>query len=313
MAMQIPEQVSIFEVGPRDGFQNEPTIIPTDLKVALIDRLSQAGMTDIEVGSFVNPRRVPQVADTEEVLSRINRAPGTRYWTLVPNTIGYERAVAASQKHIAVFMSASETHNQKNVNRSIAQSIEELTAVIKDANTRGMTVRAYVSTVFGCPYEGDVSVEAVNDVSAALLEAGAFQLSLGDTIGVANPRQVESVLGRLTESIPLSRVALHFHDTRGVALANTLMGLSAGVTVFDSALGGIGGCPFAPGATGNLATEDLLQMLTAMGIETGLDLGTVSDVGTLLGGIIDRELPSRYHKVHVGLERREARLAAGRE
>lgn len=310
MPMQIPDAVTIFEVAARDGFQNEPEVVPTDQKVILIDRLSQAGMKDIEVGSFVNPRRVPQVADTEEVLSRIQRAPGARYWVLVPNPRGYERALAVSHSEIAVFMSSSESHNQSNVNRSIRQSLAELSEIIRDASGRGMGVRAYVSTVFGCPFEGDVPVEAVIDVAGPLLEAGADQISLGDTIGVANPRQVDAVMARLTEALPLERLALHFHDTRGVALANCLAGLQAGVRVFDSALGGIGGCPFAPGATGNLATEDLLQMLTAMGISTGLELDEVCDVGILLGELLSRPLPSRYHQVHVGLKRRDAERAA---
>lgn len=296
-----PGRVSIFEVAPRDGLQNERAIVPTERKIQLIDRMTEVGYQDIEVGSFVSPRWIPQLADTEEVLARIRRRPGVRYWVLVPNTRGYERAVEAKVPHIAVFMSSSETHNKKNVNRTIAESQRELAEVIRDATARGITVRAYVSTVFGCPYEGSVPPEKVEEVAASLLEVGAFQVSLGDTIGVANPAQVQQVMAHLTRTLPLEKLALHFHDTRGTGLANCLAGLQCGVTTFDSALGGIGGCPFAPTATGNLSTEDLLYMLASMGIETGLTTDRVAEIGLLLRDVLGRELPSRYHHYYVGI------------
>ena len=302
--MDFPRKVSLFEVAPRDGLQNERAIVPTDRKISLINRMTRAGYRDIEVGSFVSPRWIPQLADTEAVLAGIERAPGVRYWVLVPNHKGFERAVVAGVSHIAVFMSSSESHNKKNVNRTIAESQRDLAEVIGEATSRGMTVRAYVSTVFGCPYEGDVPVEKVEEVAASLLEAGAFQVSLGDTIGVANPAQVQRVMAHLTRSLPLDKLALHFHDTRGTGLANCLAGLQAGVTTFDAALGGIGGCPFAPTATGNLSTEDLLNMLTSMGVNTGLQTDEVADIGLLLRDVLGRELPSRYHHYYAGLRQR---------
>jgi len=309
MASPFPSRVSVFEVAPRDGLQNESVVIPTDQKIALIDRLSDAGFEDIEVGSFVSPKWIPQLADTREVLAGITRRPGVRYWTLVPNPRGFQDAVAEGAECIAVFMSSSETHNRKNVNRSIAQSLEELSQIIADGRARGMRVRAYLSTVFGCPDEGFVDPERVLSLSKSLLEAGAHQISLGDTIGVANPVQVKDMVARLTAVVPLERIALHFHDTRGTALANVLAGLEAGVTVFDASLGGVGGCPYAPGAAGNLAMEDLLFMLKGMGIETGVDLERAAQTGVFLSELIGRKLPGRYHNYHIGQSRRQAEKA----
>jgi hydroxymethylglutaryl-CoA lyase len=309
MASVLPARVSLFEVAPRDGFQNESTILPTEKKIAFIDCLSAAGFTDIEAGSFVSPKWIPQLADTRAVLKGIARRPGTRYWVLVPNLKGFQEARDEGVDCVAVFMSSSETHNRKNVNRTIDQSLTELREVIGHARDAGMRVRAYLSTVFGCPYEGPVAVEQVERLSRELIEAGAHQLSLGDTIGVANPVQVGQVIERLSRTLPLDRLALHFHDTRGTAVANVMAGLQAGITVYDGSMSGIGGCPYAPGASGNVATEDLLYLLTAIGIETGIDLQAAAGCGVFLRELLGRELPGRYHNYYVGSTRRAAEKA----
>lgn len=309
MSSALPARVSIFEVAPRDGLQNESVILPTEQKIAFIDRLSDAGFPDIEAGSFVSPRWIPQLADTRAVLAGIKRRPGTRYWVLVPNARGFQEAVEQGVDSIAVFMSSSETHNRRNVNRTIAESLKELSAVIEQGVARGMKVRAYLSTVFGCPYEGKVDPERVAELSKALLEAGAWQLSLGDTIGVANPLQVKQVMAHLTRDLPVEKLALHFHDTRGTAVANVVAGLESGVTTFDSSMAGVGGCPYAPGASGNVATEDLLFLLTSMGIDAGIDLEQAAACGAFLRGLLGRELPGRYHNYYLGVSRRQAEKA----
>lgn len=269
----------IFEVGPRDGLQNESVILPVESKVALIERLVDTGLRDVEIGSFVHPRWVPQMADTDAVARRIERRDGVRYWALVPNLKGLERAVDAGIEHVAVFMSSSETHNQKNVNRSIEESLAGLEEVVGEARARGLTVRAYVSTVFGCPYEGAVDFERVVDISGALLEFGAFQISLGDTIGSGEPLQVARGCRRIVEAFgSADRFALHLHDTHGLGLVNVYAGFIEGFRAFDSSVGGLGGCPYAPGAPGNLSTESLLDLLHAMGVETGVDADAVSSV-----------------------------------
>ncbi len=293
-------RIRVFEVAARDGFQNEDVFIPTPTKIEFINKLSKASFSDIEVGSFVSARWIPQLADTPEVYEAIEKVPGVRYWTLVPNLKGFERAKAVGARWIAVFMSASESHNKKNVNRTVDQSLRELGEVIGEAKRSGFEVRAYLSTVFGCPYEGAVPVARVIRLSARLLEAGADLLSLGDTIGVADPGQVGELVDSLrTAGFPLERMALHFHDTRGTALANVLAGLQAGITSFDAALAGLGGCPYAPGASGNLATEDLLYMLHRMGYDTGVDLDRAADNGDYLQKVINRPLPGRYHAWHM--------------
>jgi hydroxymethylglutaryl-CoA lyase len=263
--------VKVNEVGPRDGLQNEPLFVPTVDKIAWIDRLSKTGMKYIEITSFVNPKWIPALADGFEVAKSIERVPGVIYAALVPNQKGLERALGANVDEVSIFMSASETHNQKNINKSINQSFSILSEVAEESLSAGKTVRGYISTVFGCPYEGTVPVDDVITVSETLFEMGIRELSLGDTIGVANPRQVQEILDMLLKRFPADRLAMHFHDTRGTAMANVLASINMGITTFDGSLGGLGGCPYAPGASGNLATDDLLYMLHGMGIHTGID------------------------------------------
>jgi hydroxymethylglutaryl-CoA lyase len=296
----LPARIEVYEVGPRDGLQNESSPIATADKVALIDRLSATGLRHIEIGSFVNPRWIPQLADGAEVARTIRREPGTSYSCLVPNRKGLDTALAAGMKEVAVFLSASETHNKKNVNKTIAETLDAFVEVIEPAKQAGAQVRAYVSTVFGCPYEGKVDPEAVVRLCKELDARGVYQISLGDTIGVGTPRQVEDVVGRVLEHVPKERVALHLHDTRGTALANVLVGLELGITTIDSALGGLGGCPYAPGASGNLATEDLVYMLDGMGIETGIDLARLVDASTFVSSLVGHDLPSKYWKAAIG-------------
>lgn len=292
--------VSTFEVSPRDGLQNEAVVLTVDQRVALIDRLSAVGFTDIEIGSFVSPKWIPQLANTADVFARIEKRPGTRYWALVPNRKGLERAVEAGLQHIAVFMSVSETHNFKNIHRTVAESLEEQRQVISDARSQGMQVRAYLSTVFGCPFEGAVSPSRAIELAHALSEAGAWQISLGDTVGVGHPHQVTDIVGRIKHVVPLEQVALHFHDTCGMALVNVWAGLQAGVRTFDSSMGGIGGCPYAPGAAGNLATEDLINFMHGQGFRTQVTLENASTCGVFLRELLGRPLPGRYHSYYVG-------------
>lgn len=290
----IPRRVRIVEVGGRDGLQNEPQTIPADAKVRFLDRLTEAGLETIEVGSFVRPDRIPQLADTEDVFRRIRKKPGVRYVALVPNPKGLERAVAAGVRDIAVFTAASDTFNQRNINMTVAESLDVQRPVIERAKAEGLWVRGYVSTGFGCPYEGAVAPERVREVTITLYEMGCDELSIGDTIGVGTPLQVEAVVGLLLESIPAERLALHMHDTRGTALANVLAGMQMGLSIFDSSAGGLGGCPYAPGASGNLATEDLLYMLDGMGVETGVSLEAVVAASSEIAATLGRPLPSRY-------------------
>ena len=256
--MNKPAAVRIVEVGPRDGLQNEPAPVGTADKIAFVNALSDAGHRVIEVSAFVSPKWVPQMADAAEVFAGIARRSGTRYTALVPNLAGLQRAIAARVDEIAVFAAASESFSRRNINQSIAESLETYRAVCAAAKDAGLPVRAYVSTAFGCPFEGAVAPAAVADVSAALMEMGAYEVAVSDTIGIAHPGQVAPVLAAVAARVPLDRVALHFHDTRGTALANVLTALDLGVTTFDASAGGLGGCPYAPGATGNLATGDLL-------------------------------------------------------
>ncbi len=268
--MKLPKQVRVWEVGPRDGLQNESAILPTADKIAWIDSLTDAGLPFIEASSFVSPGWIPQLADADEVFAGIRRRPETVYSALAPNARGLERALAAGVNAVAVFMSASETHNRRNINKSIAQTHPVLREVTRGAKDQGVFVRGYVSTAFGCPYEGAVAVDQVLRVALRLLEDGVDEISLGDTIGVATPADTERVLQVLLKHIPTNRLALHMHDTRGTALANILIGLTMGVATFDSALGGLGGCPYAPGASGNVATDDLVYMLEGLGILCGI-------------------------------------------
>lgn len=291
-----PSAVRLFEVGPRDGLQNERVHLSVDQKVELIEGLVDAGFRDIEVGSFVHPKWIPQMADTAEVYKRVPKADDLRYWALVPNMRGLESAIEVGVRHVAVFVSSSESHNKKNLNRSIAESLEGLQEVTAAAKAVGMQIRGYVSTVFGCPYEGDVDFTRVMEITEALIEMGAVQVSLGDTTGMGTPYQVRERLERALDRFPTEALALHLHDTRGLGLANALVGLEAGMTSFDSSVGGMGGCPYAPGASGNLGSEDLVHMLHAAGVETGVDLPRLLQVSRLLETDFGATLNSRYYR-----------------
>jgi len=288
------DTVRIVEVGPRDGLQNERVTIPTQAKVAYITALSDAGLRVIEAGAFVSPKWVPQMADTGEVYREIPKDPGVEYPVLVPNMKGLERAIEAGVTSIAIFTAASETFNQRNINMTIEESFENYAPVALRAREEGMRVRGYVSTAFGCPYEGEVAPEKVLEVCARLLDLGCYEVSVGDTIGVGTPMQVQGVVGILLQVIPRTHLAMHFHDTRGTALANTLAALEMGIAAYDASSGGLGGCPYAPGASGNLATEDLVYMLDRMGIETGVDLNRLVQASSIIAPYLDHPLPGRY-------------------
>jgi hydroxymethylglutaryl-CoA lyase len=297
----VPADVSIYEVGPRDGLQNEKAVLPTERKLELVEGLVDAGIKRVEITSFVDPRWIPALADHQEVASRLHRKDGVAYSALVPNMRGLDGATRAGMREVAVFMAATETHNRKNINRSTDDALRTYRVVVDEARARGMRVRGYVSCVYGCPYEGTVALADVERVAAGLLELGVYELSLGDTIGVGTPRQVEYVLrGLMAAGIGLERLAVHFHDTRGTALANITVALQLGVATVDSAVGGLGGCPYAPGASGNVATEDVVYMLQGMGVTTGVDLDKLVAISARLGGQLGRELPSKYLKAHLG-------------
>jgi hydroxymethylglutaryl-CoA lyase len=268
---RLPSRVRIVEVGPRDGLQNEPGIVPTPDKIAFIDRLTDAGCTDIEVASFVRPDRVPQMADAAEVLAGLTSRPGFRYITLVPNAKGLDRALDAGARAIAVFTAASETFNRKNIGKGITESLAEFVEMVPRARTAGLWVRGYVSTAFVCPYEGRITPQQVMPVVAALMKMGVDEVSVGDTLGHAEPDDVSRLTEALLPVLPLPQFAYHLHDTRGTALANVERALTYGIAIFDSSTGGLGGCPFAPGAAGNLATERLVARLHEQGIATGID------------------------------------------
>jgi isopropylmalate/homocitrate/citramalate synthase len=294
MTPALPARVTVVEVAPRDGLQNEAAVISTTDKIAFIDRLSAAGHQVIEVSAFVSPKRVPQMADAADVCAGITRRPGVRYTALVPNLAGLDRALAAGVAEVAIFAAASDTFSQRNLDQSIEQSLATYKTVCQRALAAGLRVRGYLSTGFGCPFEGDVPSARVAEVAARLLDLGVFEVAISDTIGVAHPGQVPPVLDAVTACVPLDCVALHFHDTRGTALANVLAGLQYGVTTFDSSAGGLGGCPFAPGAAGNLATEELLYMLEGLGIATGVDLRRVMQASLFIEPRLGHPLPSRY-------------------
>ncbi len=285
--------VMVYEVGPRDGFQNLARFIPTDIKVEFIDALSATGLRAVEATSFVSSKWVPQLADASDVMARIERREGVRFPTLVPNGFGLERALAAGVGEVAVFTAASETFNRRNINASISESIERFRPVAERARERDVRLRGYVSTAFGCPYQGDVPAADVVRVTGELFQLGCAEVSIGDTIGVADPVQVRNMVERLAAEFDLSAIALHLHDTYGRGLANALAGLEAGITVFDVAAGGLGGCPYAAGATGNLATEDLVAMLHRLGIDTGVDLQALVSASTRLAESTGLTLPSR--------------------
>lgn len=303
--------IRLHEVSPRDGLQNEADIVSTDAKIALIERLVAAGFQDIEVTSFVSPRFIPQLADAAEVLRRLPVAEGVRYWALVPNPVGLERAIEAGIGHIATFLSSSETHNQKNLNRTIRESMAGLKKVIGSARAEGIEVRGYLSTAFGCPYEGDVAVSAVVDLALQLRDAGAGVIALGDTTGMGEPEQIKRVISAVVDAgVPLEDIACHFHDTRGTAIVNTYAAWQVGARHFDGSISGIGGCPYAPGAAGNAATEDLIHLFERLGATTGVDLDRACEAGRFMEEILGRPLPGRYHQYWLGRELRRAQKAA---
>jgi hydroxymethylglutaryl-CoA lyase len=295
----MPHAVRIVEVGPRDGLQNEKAIVPTAVKIELIDRLTATGLATIEATSFVSPKWVPQLADAAEVFASIERKPGVSYPVLVPNLQGYDRARAAGAEEVAVFTAASEAFNQKNINASIDESIERFAPVLERARADGIKVRGYVSTVLGCPYQGEVPVDDVVRVAARMHALGCYEISLGDTIGIGTPAKARTMLRAVAGIVPMSALAVHFHDTRGQALANILACLEEGVAVVDSAVSGVGGCPYAKGATGNVASEDVVYMLEGMGIATGVDLGKLIETGLWLSAQLGRETSSRVARASV--------------
>ena len=294
--MSLPRSVTLFEMGPRDGLQNEGALISTDDKVRYIDLLSQSGLRWIEATSFVSPKAIPQLGDAADVFTRIRKAPGVRYPVLVPNLKGYERARAAGADAIAVFTAASEEFTQRNINMSIAESLAIFTDVVRAAKSDGVWVRGYVSTAFGSPFGDAVTPEMVVDVCCKLMAIGCDELSIGDTIGVGVPLQVEELIPILARRIPLDRIAMHFHDTRGTALANVYASLNMGIAKFDASSGGLGGCPYAPGATGNVGTEDVLYLLHNMRVETGVDIDRVRAASRFIAGVVDHALTSKAYQ-----------------
>jgi hydroxymethylglutaryl-CoA lyase len=294
-----PPRASVYEVSPRDGLQNERATVPIRAKLRLIDALTAAGLARIEITSFVSPRWIPQLADADEVAEHAQPPPGVTFSALCPNRKGLERARAAGMCEIAVFVSASETHNKKNVNKTVGDTLAELGETVTGARELGMRIRGYVSTVWGCPFEGDVSPDRALAIARRLLELGCYQVSLGDTLGVGTPRQTESILRTMLAEVRPGQIAMHMHDTRGTALANVLVGLEMGIRDFDASVGGMGGCPYAPGAAGNLATEDLVYMLHGMGIETGIDLERLVEAGKVAASIVGRALPGKVHQAGV--------------
>ena len=296
---QVPEGVSIYEVGPRDGLQNERATVPLHSKLRLVDALVASGLRRIEITSFVSPKWIPQLADADAVAQRAKPPPGVCFSALCPNARGLERARAAGIGEIAVFISCSETHNQKNVNKSVDDTLAAFESTIGPALELGMRVRGYVSTVWGCPYEGATDPARAVAIAKKLLEMGCYQISLGDTIGVGTPRQTQQILERMQDAVPFEKLAMHMHDTRGTALANVLTGLEMGVRDFDASVGGMGGCPYAPGAAGNLATEDLVYMLQGMGIATGVDLDRLVEAGRVAESLVGRPLPGKVHQAGV--------------
>ena len=291
--MSYPEQVKIVEVGPRDGLQNESVTVPAEVKVALVEKLADAGLSVIEAGAFVSPKWVPQMATSGEVFKQIEKLAGVSYPMLVPNLKGLELAHAVGVQEIALFAAATETFSQKNTNCSIAESIDRFNAVIERAQDLGIKVRGYVSCVLGCPYEGEVSADTVLMITQKLFDKGCYEVSLGDTIGVGTAGQAQALVELLARQVPVQQLAAHFHDTYGQALANIHAVMQCGISVIDSSVAGLGGCPYAKGATGNVATEDVVYMLHGMGIETGVDMDTLLDAGRFISEFLGREPVSR--------------------
>ena len=295
-----------MEVGPRDGLQNESRPVSTADKIAFIDRLSDAGLPVIEMTAFVSPRWIPQMADAAEVAAGITRRSGTRYAALVPNLAGLDRAIAAGVEDLAIIAAASETFSRRNINRSIQESLDEYRRVVAHADATGLRVRAYLSTAFGCPFEGEVQPSRVLELATELLGMGTFEVAVSDTIGIGHPGQVRALLDLLLSTISVDRLALHFHDTRGMAVANVLAALDLGIRAFDASAGGLGGCPYAPGASGNLSTEDLLYLLNGLGRHTGVDIDLVAAASSPLESLVGHPLPSRYLQARRATERLNA-------
>jgi hydroxymethylglutaryl-CoA lyase len=296
MLAELPDRVSVYEVSPRDGLQNEAKPIGLEAKKRLVEALIAAQLRRIELTSFVSPRWIPQLADAEELIRSLASRTEVSFSALCPNATGFERARASGLGEIAVFLSASETHNRKNTNKSIERSLAVFGEVVPPALESGMRVRAYVSTVWGCPYEGEVDPRRALAITRQLLDLGCYQVSLGDTIGVGNPLQTRRILALFAAEVPITQLALHLHDTRGTALANALVGLEMGIRDFDASIAGLGGCPYAPGAAGNLATEDLVYMLHGMGVATGVDLDKLIEAGRVAEDVIGRKLPGKVHQ-----------------
>jgi len=290
---ELPHAVRLCEVGPRDGLQNEKAMVPTDVKVALIDMLTDAGLPAIEATSFVSPKWVPQMADAADVMARIARKPGVRYPVLTPNLKGFDAALAAGADEVAVFVAATESFSKRNINCSIAESLERARPVFDAAREAGARVRGYISVVLGCPYEGDVDPAAVAEIAASLHALGAYEVSLGDTIGTGTAGKTQVLLRRVAEEVPIAALAGHFHDTYGQALANIYASLEVGVATFDCSVAGLGGCPYAKGATGNVATEDVVYLLDGLGIETGVDMTKLRSAGRFISDHLQRPSMSR--------------------
>ena len=301
------QALRIHEVAPRDGLQNETNVLSTTAKLSLIDALIGAGVRDIEVSSFVHPRWVPQLADASDLIARLPRLADVRYWALIPNQRGFERAVDSGIRHIATVVSASDTHNRKNLNRTRRETIAAQREVVGAAKDEGLAVRCYVSTAFGCPFEGDVPATTVVDVAEALFDSGADYVALGDTTGLAHPVQVRSLLAAFeARGISLDKLAVHFHDNRGTALLNAITAYESGIRILDASVAGMGGCPYAPGASGNLATEDLVGVFDAMNVDTGISLESLCEAGAQAELLIGRELPGRLHRYWMGVRERSS-------
>lgn len=307
---QLPPKVEVYEVGPRDGLQNELRMVPTRDKVRLVRALIASGLKRIEVTSFVSPRWIPQLADADDLLKQLGRTDGVTFSALVPNLKGLQRARDAGLEEAAIFISATESHSKKNINKSIEEAITTARDVSAAAAKSGMRVRGYLSTVWGCPYEGTTPIKRVVEICRRLSDLGLYQISLGDTIGVGNPKQTQQILEALLTHLPASRFALHLHDTRGTALANALVGLGYGVTTLDASIGGLGGCPYAPGAAGNLATEDLVFMLNSMGVDTGVKLEKLVEAGEVAQELIGRKLSGKYLQAALGEREKKSRQRA---
>ena len=306
--MSLPQRVRIVEVGPRDGLQNEAATVPTEVKVGLIDRLTDAGLPAIEATSFVSPKWVPQMADNAQVMAAIRRKPGVRYPVLTPNLTGFEAALAAGCNEVAVFVAASETFSRKNINCSIAESLERARPVTDAAKQHGVRVRGYISCVLGCPYEGDIAAERVREVAAELRGMGCYEISLGDTIGTGTAGKTQNLVATVAEAVPVPELAGHFHDTYGQALANVYAAMELGVATFDSSVAGLGGCPYAKGATGNVASEDLLFMLDGLDIETGVDMTRLRLAGQYISDFLGKPPVSRVARA---LNAKQPLAAAG--